>query len=96
MGKIIGFEEIGVGGSPVGLNPSIYAPSQGDAAAKAFITAEGGDMRYRLDGQDPTASTGHLLVDSNLLRLDEIVLIRNFRVIQSAVDSGKLTVSYES
>ena len=96
MGKVIGFEEIGVGGSPVGLSPSVYVPAQGPAAAIAMITAEGGDMRYRLDGQDPTYSTGHLLVDSNFLKLDEMVLIRNFRIIQAGADSGKLTVSYES
>ena len=96
MGKVIGFEEISVGGSPVGLSPSVYIPSQGNAAAQALISAEGGDMRYRLDGIDPTASTGHLLVDANFLKLEEMSLIRNFRVIQAAVDPGKLTVSYES
>lgn len=95
MGKIIGFEEISVSASPVSLSPSVYVPAQGPAAAKAFVTAEGGEMRYRIDGQDPTAATGHLLVDSNLLKLEDIYSIRNFRVIQSSVDAGKLTVSYE-
>ena len=96
MGKVIGFEEIPVSTSPVGLSPAVYVPAQGSSAAKASITAEGGEMRYRIDGQDPTASTGHLLVDSNFLKLDDIYAIRNFRVIQASVDAGKLTVTYES
>ena len=54
IGDSIGFEEISVDAGVASLNSAIYDPAVGDAAAKAFITAEGGAMRYRLDGQDPT------------------------------------------
>ena len=72
LGDSIGFEEISVDVGVVSLNPAVYNPSVGDPAAKAFITAESGAMRYRLDGQDPTDITGHPLLDSDFLELKSI------------------------
>jgi hypothetical protein len=95
-GDSIGFEEIVVDLSVASLNPAIYNPPAGDPAAKAFITAEGGPMRYRLDGVDPTDTTGHLLMDSDFLELKSIYLINKFRAIKTTVNPGKLSVTYES
>ncbi len=96
IGDCIGFEEIAVDLAVVGLNPVIYNPAAGDPASKAFITAEAGPMRYRLDGVDPTDITGHLLLDSDFLELKSIYLISKFRAIKTSVTPGKLSVSYES
>jgi hypothetical protein len=95
-GNSIGFEEIVVDVGVVGLNPAIFQPAIGDPAAKAFITAEGGAMRYRIDGLDPTDTSGHPLLDSDFLELKSIYLIRKFRVIKQSATAGKLTVTYES
>lgn len=96
IGDSIGFEEITVDLAVVSLNPSIYNPASGDPAAKAFITAEGGAMRYRLDGVDPTDTTGHLLLDSDFLELKSIYLINKFRAIKTSATPGKLSITYES
>jgi len=96
IGDSIGFEEITVDLGIVSLNPVIYNPATGDPASKAFITAEAGPMRYRLDGVDPTDTTGHLLMDSDFLELKSIYLIQKFRAIKTTVTPGKLSVTYES
>ncbi len=95
-GDIMAFEEVEVNGSVEALNPDVYAPADGAQGAKAVVTAEGGDMRYRLDGQDPTVDSGHLLRDGAMLELKSIYSIRKFRVINTTETAGKLSVSYES
>ena len=96
IGDSIGFEEISVDVGVASLNPAVYNPTVGDPAAKAFITAEGGAMRYRIDGQDPTDITGHPLLDSDFLELKSIYLIRKFRAIKQSTTAGKISVTYES
>lgn len=95
-GEVISFEEVSVNGNVAILNQDVYAPADGAQGARAFISAEGGDMRYRLDGEDPTAESGHLLKDGNTLDLNSIYLIRKFKVINVAETPSKLSVSYES
>ena len=95
-GDSIGFEEISVDVGVASFNPAVYNPAVGDSAAKAFITAEGGAMRYRIDGVDPTDITGHPLLDSDFLELKSIYFIRKFRAIKQSATAGKLSVTYES
>ena len=95
-GDIMAFEEVAVNGNVAALNPDVYAPADGAQGAKAVVTAEGGDMRYRLDGQDPTVDIGHLLRDGAVLELKSIYSIRKFKVINTTETAGKLSVSYES
>ncbi len=96
VGDSIGFEEVVVDVGVASLNPAVYNPGVGDPAAKAFITAEGGALRYRIDGVDPTDTTGHPLLDSDFLELKSIYLIRKFRAIKQSATAGKLSVTYES
>jgi hypothetical protein len=95
-GEAIGFENISVDSGVVSLNAAIYNPPSGQAAARAFITAEAGAMRYRVDGQNPTASVGHPLLDSDFLELESIYLIKNFRAIKHTAAAGKISVTYEA
>ena len=95
-GDIMAFEAVEVNGNVVALTPDIYAPADGAQGAKAVVTAEGGDMRYRLDGQDPTVDSGHLLRYGAVLELKSIYSIRKFRVINTTEIAGKLSVCYES
>ncbi len=94
-GEVIAFEALAVNGSVVALSPDVYAPPDSPQGARALITAEGGDMRYRVDGQDPEPQTGHILSDGDVLEIKSIYSIRKFRAINVSV-AGKLSVSYES
>ncbi|MDP3786757.1 MAG: hypothetical protein Q8R05_04305 [Candidatus Omnitrophota bacterium] len=95
MSKVIVHEELAVDYTPVALTPSVYNPPSGPSATFAIIHAEGGAMRYRDDGQNPTQSFGALLEDGDIVELPSIYHIKNFRVVKTDVDAGKITVTYE-
>jgi len=95
MSKVITHEELTVGYTPVALTSSVYNPTTGPSAAFAMIHAEGGAMRYRDDGQNPTQSSGALLEDGDIVELPSIYHIKNFRVVQADADAGKIVVTYE-
>ncbi len=98
--RVIAFETITVDNSVKTLTLANYDPEtiklSGDVVAEpsAQITAEGGDMRYRLDGTDPTASIGHLLKTGDTLKLKDLILLKNFRIIRTGSVSGTLSITY--
>ena len=95
MPKIIAHEEITVDAQVKTLSQSIYNPEDGQALSRALIHAEGGDMRYFVDGQDPSAASGILLEEGDIVELPTINYIRNFKVVAVNSPSGKLIVTYE-
>ena len=95
MSKVLAHEEIVVDGGVKQLTPSVYNPPDGSSAVYAIIHAEGGDMRYFVNGQNPTADSGALLEDGDIVELPSIYHIGDFRVIKAGDDAGKLTLTYE-
>lgn len=95
MGKVISHEEIIVEDIVKSLDPAIYNPENGESASFALIHAEGGPMRYFVNGQNPTPSSGALFEDGDIVELPSIYHIKDFRVVKSGTDIGKLTVTYE-
>jgi len=95
MPKVLAHEEIVVDGGVKQLTPGIYNPAEGPSAVYAIIHAEDGPMRYFVNGQNPTADSGALLEDGDIVELPSIYHISDFRVIKSGDDNGKLTVTYE-
>ncbi|MDP2942403.1 MAG: hypothetical protein Q8O36_02680 [Candidatus Omnitrophota bacterium] len=96
MSKVMAHEQVTVDTEVVQLTPAIYNPPTGSGASQAIIHAEGGDMRYRVDGQDPTPSSGILLEEGDIVELPTIYHIKNFKAIKVNSPSGKLIVTYES
>jgi hypothetical protein len=96
MSKVLAHEEIIVNDEVKGLTPAVYNPPEGSSAVYAVIHAEGGVMRYFVDGQDPTLSSGILLEEGDVVELPSIYHIKDFRVIRAGLDSGKITVTYEA
>lgn len=95
MSKVLAHEEIVVDVGVKQLNPAIFNPADGHSAVYAIIHAEGGSMRFFVNGQDPTPSSGALLEDADVLELPSIYHINDFRVIKAGSQDGKLTVTYE-
>ena len=95
MSKVLAHEEIVVDGGVKQLTPGIYNPPEGDSAVYAIIHAEGGKMRFFVNGQNPSQSSGALFEDGDVLELQSIYHITDFRVIKALTDPGKLTVTYE-
>jgi len=95
MSKVFAHEELTVDYAVVMLTPSVYNPPAGPSASFAKIQAENGPMRYRDDGQNPSPSDGDLFEDGDIVELPSLTHIRNFKVIRSGSDLGKITVTYE-
>jgi len=98
--RVIAFETITVDNTVKTLTLTNYDPEtiklSGDvvAAPAVQITAEGGDMRYRLDGSNPTTSAGHLLKSGDTLKLKDLIFLKNFKIIRTGSTSGTLQISY--
>ena len=80
------FETIHVLGEPIKLSES---------SEEAWITLQGGDIRYRYDGDNPTALEGHVLYQGHTLRLSGQSQVAGFRAVACTDKEGILSVSYE-
>jgi len=92
------FEKISVAGTAVGFTATqIVKPSttngQGRIAEFALVTVETDQIRYRTDGTDPDATTGHLLDPGDALELDNHDDIRRFKAIRVTA-TATIQVSY--
>lgn len=96
MGKVMNHEEIVVEDIVKALTPAVYNPVGGQSASFAMVCAEGGAMRYFVNGQNPSASSGVLLEEGDIVELPSIYHIKDFKVIKAGDDAGKLVVTYES
>ena len=96
MAKVIAQEEIAVDSEVKQLTPAIYNSPSGPSASYAIIHAEGGAMRYLVNGQDPNPSLGALFEDGDIVELPTIYHIKDFRIVKAGTDPGKLTVTYET
>ena len=97
------YESITVSSSAVGLTAAKYKPvpsnREGEpgaerSAARAVITVETNELRYRYDGTDPTTSEGHILGVNDVLTLVGDDAISQFRAIATGSD-GVIKVTYE-
>jgi len=95
------FEKITVADTVKTLTSSKYSSDVLQASSgsnsvgpSVLITAEGGDMRYRLDGNNPTTTDGHLLSNGDVLKLKDYDDIQRFKAIRVGSVSGVLQVSY--
>jgi hypothetical protein len=93
------YEQLTVTAGVQVLTPSKYAVTAGnpgyEAAASAFLTLNGGDIRYTYDGTTPTSSTGHVLRDGGTLTLVGQNQMGTFKCIQTGSTSSEISVTYE-
>lgn len=90
------FEQLTVSNSVQVLTPSRYAASEPhESASSAFITLNGGNIRYTYDGTTPTSSTGHLLNDSGTITLLGQNQMALFKCIQTGATSSEISITYE-
>ena len=92
--QTVSFESISVTGTAVGFTTETLKPT-GDRSMKGvYVTVETAEVRFRLDGTNPTSTVGHLLQVGDILRLDNISDMANARFIRTGATSGLLMVSY--
>ncbi len=89
------FESVTVSDTAGGLTAATYNPAANGRAQRAYITVETAQIRYRLDGTDPTASVGHILEVGDILIIDGNANIANANFIRTGGTSGTIRVTYE-
>ena len=107
FGQCIGFEQVTVSSTAIGLTPSEYQSVDMGGAFKAdarvaVITLEGtagtNDIRYTMDGTTPTTSIGHVFVaagsPNNSLVIRGLGNITKFLAIRDGGADGILSISY--
>lgn len=62
-------------------------------ATKAVITTETTDIRYWIDGANPTTSNGHLVKAGGIIELDATGQLTNFKAI-AVSGTATLQISY--
>jgi len=88
------YESITVGTTAVGLTTSVYKSDTG-TAARAIITVETDQVRYRYDGTSPTSTEGHLLNATDTLLVVGRGNLDRIRFIRAGADDATIRVSYE-
>jgi len=87
-------EELTVSNTVVTLTPSVYQPTGEAPAEEAFITGEEGNVRYWLDGTDPTAESGHLLEPGMFYTIRGLTNITQMKMIRAGTTDAKVKVTY--
>jgi hypothetical protein len=89
--QVTAFEQVTVDDTAAGIG--LTAETYG-SATNALITVDTADIRYRLDGEAPTATSGHLVKSGETLTLQSAADIANFKAIRTTTTSAVLSVSY--
>ena len=88
----LGYQQITDLSSAVGLTePAVDTAGNKVMPTRAFIVAEGNNIRWRDDGTAPTASVGMILIQKNVLSYDGD--LNKIQFIQTGA-GAKLNVSY--
>lgn len=86
------YESLTVSSTAVGFTAANYNPTAGNLpdskqAEEVFLRVESNQVRYRLDGTDPTSAVGTILDVGETLTIRGITDISRFRAIATGSDA---------
>lgn len=91
-------ERITVAATAIGFTTTTYKPTSGDrkgiCASIAKCVPEGADIRYRIDGTDPTSSIGRRIYEDSVFYIIGSENIKRFKAIRTTSTSATLDVEY--
>lgn len=73
---------------------SVYTDNEGTIATRAIITIETAQIRWRMDGGNPSSSEGHLSNPIDSIILSNTSDITNFKFTRVSATNAILRVSY--
>jgi hypothetical protein len=99
---VLGYESVTVDNTSGGvkLTPTKFELFDSTSGARrqaniAFLSVEGYEIRYMHDpGTAVTSSEGHLAEPGDIIELQSISQVRNFRAIRTGANSATLRVTY--
>jgi len=87
------FETITVSSTAIGFTTAKIQPSGQTPGVMAVITLATNDVRWRVDGVDPTAGVGHAFAATTSLTVCGLQSLQQFRMIRQSADATA-SVSY--
>lgn len=94
MGDALDFELLTVLSSAVSSLTANKITTTGIPRQKVMLTANYGDISFRYDGSDPTATDGMFLLEGGTVKLTGINNLKQLRML-SISGTSKVAVSYE-
>lgn len=89
------FEVLTVDNTVRSLNSEIYSKNGGlECCNKATIEIETADIRYRVDGGEPTTTVGILAGAGDIITLVGRTELKLFRAIRTTATSATLNIDY--
>ncbi len=92
--KAYDYEQITVSSTAVGLTTSKIEPANGPRAAKVLIYVSGAQIRFRVDGTDPTSTSGMVIDAGSYFEVIGYHDISNFKAIRTGSTDATLDVIY--
>jgi hypothetical protein len=86
------FESVTVSSTATNINLPTYDIM--DIQTKAIITVEDANIRFKIDGNNPTTTEGHLADIGDIIKLTSNEEIENFRAISTTSNDATIQVSY--
>jgi hypothetical protein len=87
------YESITVSTTAVGLTASKFN-SYAAYEIKAFMTLESAQIRWRIDGTNPTSTEGHAFEAGTNLTVEGYKNLSQFKAIKTGTSDGVLKVTY--
>jgi hypothetical protein len=88
------YEQVTVSTTSKALTEAAYKPRSTTKAQKAIIGIEDNGIRFRLDGLAPTSAVGMEAGSGDMIELNGIDEIVQFRAIRSGAADAVLNVTY--
>ena len=92
------YEVVNVGATVVALSITKIKPQSGpfnkQSAFAALLSLETADIRFRLDGGQPSGTDGHYLTSGDTLLLTGTQALKQFQAIRAGTTNGTLRVTY--
>jgi len=90
------FEQLTVTSAVQVLTPAKYTAQGGfTGASEAFLTLNGGNIRYKYEGGTPSSTEGHLLTDGGMLVLKGQQQMKDFKCIKTGASDSEISITYE-
>jgi len=88
------FSALTISNSAVGIASSLFLSPDGNATV-AYLTLEGGQVRYKYSGEDPTASVGHILDPGGFLVITGQNQLSSIKFIRTGGVDGTASITME-
>lgn len=73
---------------------SVAAVGRGQQSTYVLLTLEGDQARFKINGSAPAAACGHTWIAGDIITLDSVGAIRNFKAILSAAGTATIVATY--